>query len=317
MLLPLTIRLLRDGYSYSLRGTGARALGKALASLIPALMVATVQQATPLLDRMAGSLLPVGAISELGYGSKILEMLVRTAPLAIVMAFFPSMSQYGPKEQHPRLFSLSKSALRWILISTLPIALYVLVLRQALVAFIFQRGSFTSLSSVNVAEILGWYSIAFIPASLVYGLTHVFFSMQRFWTIVRIHLAGCLATLGLNIILGLRFGPSGIALSYLIVVSAIAIFLFQRLRAFLPAGSILLDIRWLGKVGLASILYLFVLFLSERLFIQPTQDFVSRAIGLLLIGVLGMTFYCSMMYIAGLSEIRLLVKKALAKISSS
>ncbi len=72
-----------------------------------AFIVVLLQQITPLLDRLAASLLPTGAISYLGYAGKIPDVFLRTITLAIVLASFPRQSRQVAEKDYAALFDLA------------------------------------------------------------------------------------------------------------------------------------------------------------------------------------------------------------------
>ncbi len=81
--------------------------GERMDAVPAAFIVVLLQQITPLLDRLAASLLPTGAISYLGYAGKIPDVFLRTITLAIVLASFPRQSRQVAEKDYAALFDLA------------------------------------------------------------------------------------------------------------------------------------------------------------------------------------------------------------------
>ena len=233
----------------SLRDSGLR---RFLRLLFPALVVALVGQATPVIDRLVASTLPAGSISFLGYGSKVLEMLMRTAPMGVVLALFPTMSGLAAARDWRGLKRAITVGVRWVVLAAVPLALLVAVLREPLVTVLFQRGAFGEVATAGVSAALGWYAIAFIPASVVYLAQHVFFAVQRPGTLVWVGLLALALTAVLDWSLSRFWGFLGIAGAYL----AVSVITGLTLTGMLRQGKTALDVwpgaRWLARVLAAA-----------------------------------------------------------------
>jgi putative peptidoglycan lipid II flippase len=313
MFLPLLLIFLRrEGFRFA-GGFLSPAIRKAWALMIPALIVVVLQQTTPFLDRLAASLLPPGAISYLGYGNKLLDVFIRTIPAAVGVVTFPLLSRQALDRDLHALRDLAMLGMRWILLGTLPLALFVYVLRQPLILILFQRGNFDSSASRGVAEVMGWYAFGFLPASLLYLLTTIGFALQRPWMLALVNFVGMCATLSLNLLLSRLLGPSGIAISYLIIASLLALALAVWYQKFLHIPLFVRDFSWLGKIGLASALFLLVLLVTGYFLPHSTQDSVSCAVFLILSGILGIAAYGVTLYGTGLPEIRSLIQRVAGK----
>lgn len=223
---------------FDLKDPGLRQVG---VLLFPAAMVALLSQATPFVDRLVASLLPSGSISYLGYGSKMLEILMRTVPMGVGLAVFPIISDHAARRDWGKLNETITTALRWTVLGSLPIATVVVLLRESLVALAFQRGAFDEVATAGVAEALAWYALALIPASLIYIFHRVFYALQDPWTLMRVGGLGLVGTIFLDIALSRLLGFSGIAIAFLsisvVLAIAMAIIVKGRFLAF-PASRI-------------------------------------------------------------------------------
>ncbi len=304
MFVLLMIRFIRrEGHPFS-RNVLSTPLENVWALFLPASIVILLQQIAPLLDRLAASLLPTGAISYLGYAGKIPDVFLRTIPLAIVLASFPRQSRQAAEKDYAALFDLAIQKIRWILIFSVPLALWVFMIRQPLVVVLFQRGNFDAASTSAVSDFLGWYAFAFIPAGMLFLLVNLGFAFQRPWSIARLTFLGLGLTLVLNLSLSRIWGPSGIAVSYLITACLLvaAYLLWYRIKMRLPL--LLPGAGWIGKTALAAVMSLAAMAGIGYLLPFPEPDFIGSVIRILLSGVFGITVYSAMLYLTGQPEIR-------------
>ncbi|MBZ5589322.1 MAG: hypothetical protein LAO05_12240 [Acidobacteriia bacterium] len=210
--------------------------------LLPILVVAGLTQLSPVIDRLVASLLPAGSISYLGYGSKMLEILVRTVPMAVALSAFPVLSRHAASGDRDRLRSTALAALRWALLGAVPLALGVLVFRVQIVRVLFQRGAFDAEATRNVARACAWYAVAFVPASVAYLFNHVLFAARKAWFLAGVGLGSLVLTAALDLALARTSGFVGVAQAFLVVSTVQVVILggFLQLRWRQFSGALLL-----------------------------------------------------------------------------
>ena len=219
--------------------------------LLPIVVVAGLGQLSPVIDRLVASLLSAGSISYLGYGSKLLEILMRTVPLAAALSAFPVLSGHAARNDRERLGRTAVSSLRLALLGAVPLALTVLAFRVQFVQVLFQRGAFDAAATRNVAAACAWYAVAFLPATVAYLLVQVCFALKQTWFLVAAGALSVLATAALDLALARWLGFTGIALAFLFVstIRAIAFgaHLQTRWRMFNRAEAL----PFAGQAGVA------------------------------------------------------------------
>ena len=287
------------------------AVRKVASLFLPAIIVAALNQATPLVDRVVASTLPVGSVSYLGYGSKILEIMMRTVPMGVALALFPVLSHRAAGQEWADLAETILSGMRWMILGTVPLAIVVASLRVPLVTLFFERGVFDKIATEGVSEALGWYAWALIPGSLTFLLTFAFFSLQELWLLARIGLMNLVGTALLDYLLASLLGFSGIpvaalGLSVLWALTMVTIlarrFLVIRREAILVFGlqviaagaamglvtsllwsfagsrgdhGVLLAAEILGVSFVAMVLYLLVLHLFGNADVQNLRNLIA------------------------------------------
>jgi putative peptidoglycan lipid II flippase len=317
MCIPLLVLFLRQaGFAIS-RNWILSDTGSVWGVMFPALIVVILQQATPLLDRLAASLLAPGAISHLGYGSKIPEILLRTLPMAVGLASLPLLSRQALEKDFSALRELAMLGIRSILLFAVPLALFVYAMRLPIIVLLFERGNFDSAASQSVADILGWYAFAFIPGSILYLLINLGFALRRPWVIARLTFCGICLTLILNLTLSRLLGPAGIAVSYLITITFLAAAFLLWLVKEMRMPPLLPDAAWLVKILLASILCLVFWLGIGYIFPGARSGFYGNITRLLLVGMVGAGIYVLTLYAVGQQEIRTIIQSVRNKIAGA
>lgn len=220
---------------------GVHAAGwSSLAGLPAVLAVSVLVQATPVVDRWVASTLPEGAIASLGYGSKILEVLMRTIPMGVGLALFPLLSEHAARKRWSEFRQAAARAGLWLWLGAVPLSLLVVMLREPWVVLLFERGGFDRGSSLAVAQGLLWYGLAFLPAGALYFLTHFHYAMQETRPLVRAGLFSLVGTLVLDVVFARWWGFPGVAAASLVTTTGLAVYLASRLwrRQLLPRPRI-------------------------------------------------------------------------------
>ena len=216
--------------------------------LLPVTLAGIMIYAVPFVDRAVGSTLAPGSISYLGYGSKVLEIMLRTIPMGVTMAIFPLISLRASRKDWSGLGTLIVDGTRWILIAGLPLSMLVFIFREPLVSALFERGSFSQADTESVARVLQWYAVAFLPASLLLLHNQLFMALERHWSLVIVWGINLVGTAILDITLSSLFGYSGIALAYL-AISLFVLGIFSvRIARLEMRVKFQPQLSWLGRV---------------------------------------------------------------------
>ncbi len=224
------------------RGVQGIAAGSVGGKLLPVLIVAALAQLAPVVDRLVASLLPVGSISYLGYGSKTLEILMRMVPMAVALAAFPVLSRQAAETDHEGFRRTTVAGLRWALLGAVPLALTVFVFRAEFVRVLFQRGAFDAEATRNVARACAWYAAAYVPATVVFLLNYVCLALKKQWFLAGVGFASLALTAVLDVVFTRAWGFAGVAIAFLAVSAAQMAILgvpLQRRRRILSGARLL------------------------------------------------------------------------------
>lgn len=213
-------------------------------------------QSAPLIDRAIASGLPAGSISYLGYGGKVLDILMRIVPMALGLAIFPHASEYAARNEILKLRMQVRRYIRTAVLIALPIAIAVVILRVPVITLFFERGAFDAAATNQVTNVIVWYMVAFVPMSVLTILTYTFYSLRRLGTVVTLGLLNVTLTLVGDVLFSQWWGYVGIAISNVCVATVLVTVAWLVLErgnetATKPAARAI-DGAWLGNLALGA-----------------------------------------------------------------
>lgn len=190
-----------------------------------------------------------GSYTGLVYGFALMLMAQAAIAQSVAIAVMPTFSAQFALGKVDEMRKALASALRGMLLFAIPASVGLMVLRQPIVAMLYQRGEFTASSTEMVAWALLWYAAGMVGHSVLEVLTRAFYAQQDTQTPVMV---GAIA-MGLNV--GFSFGFSawfqrmgwmphgGLALANSLATALEAATLFFIIRCRLGGieGRLLLD----------------------------------------------------------------------------
>lgn len=213
-------------------------------------------QSPPLIDRAIASGLAAGSIASLGYGAKVLDILMRVVPMALGLASFPRASEYAARREFAELRRQVRRHVRAMVLIALPMAVALAILRVPILTLFLQRGAFDAAATNRVADVLVWHMAAFVPMSVLATLTYTFFSLGRLGDMVALGALNVGLTFVGDVLLSRLWGAVGIAMSaagVAVVLAAVAWALLERGAA--PAARPVAWATggaWLGQLALGA-----------------------------------------------------------------
>ncbi|MBA2758790.1 MAG: murein biosynthesis integral membrane protein MurJ [Chloroflexia bacterium] len=215
-------------------------------------------------------------VSALNYAWQLLMLPHGVIALSISTVIFPTLAAlYGQGKDEDFRRTLDR-ALRPLLFLSIPAGVGLLMLREPLVAFIYQRGSFGSRSTELVATPLAWFAIGLLGYALTEILSRVFYATRDTKTPV---ITGVI-TMILNLLLctlligSLSHGGLAIALSATTGAEAVILWLFLRQRT---GGVVSVGFGfWLVRVALATVgMALLIWFTLDDVRIAQADESIS------------------------------------------
>ncbi|MBW1956480.1 MAG: murein biosynthesis integral membrane protein MurJ [Deltaproteobacteria bacterium] len=181
--------------------------------MLPTVIGAAVYQINILVGTLLASLLPEGSVSFLYYADRLVQFPLGLFAIAAATAALPSLSRQaavGDFEGVKKTFSDSMTLVFFI---TLPAMTGLIVLREPIIAALFERGAFGPESTRLTAVALLYYGMGLWAFSAVRVVVSAFYALQDTKTPVWTAVVSVLANMGFGILLMGPMGHGGLALA--------------------------------------------------------------------------------------------------------
>ena len=200
-----------------------------------------------------------GSVASLTFGFSLMLMSQAAIAQSVAIAAMPTFSAQHALGKTDEMRTSLAAALRGIFLMAVPASIGLIILREPLVSFLYQRGEFDERDVQLVAWALLWYAAGLVGHSIMEVLTRAFYAQQDTKTPVII---GTIV-MGLNVLFSILFsryfasigwyplGGLALANSFATALEAIALFIFMRKRLGGIEGKSIADGAW--RVGLAGL----------------------------------------------------------------
>lgn len=215
----------------------------------PRVLGAGVVQLNFWVNAWLASQMTPGSYTGLVYGFALMLMAQAAIAQSVAIAVMPTFSAQFALGKIDEMRHALASALRGMLLLAVPASVGLMVLRQPIVAMLYQRGEFTATSTEMVAWALLWYAAGMVGHSVMEVLTRAFYAQHDTQTPVVI---GAIA-MGLNVVFSFAFsawfrqigwlphGGLALANSLATALEAAALFIVMRHRLGGIEGRAILD----------------------------------------------------------------------------
>ncbi len=276
--------------------------------MLPRLLGVAAVQLNFWVNTRLASLHPEGSVTALVLAFALMLMPQAAIAQSIAIAAMPTFSaQYALGKLTEMRGSLAAS-LRGVLLLAIPASLGLILLRQPLVALLYQRGEFDAHSTELVAWALLWYAAGLVGHSVVEICARAFYALHDTRTPV---LVGVIA-MGLNVMFSLAFAElfkqigwvphGGLALANSLAtaleMAALLLLLRRRLQGIEARSIFTVGLQGLAGGALMS------LALWAWLALTLAQPVWQRALGGLLVGA---GIYAIFLFGIGVKEARSLI----------
>lgn len=309
--------LYKAGYRYQpvidWRDPTLRQLG---ALLGPVLLSTAATQFGLIVDRVLASRLAEGSISALNYASRLYILPHSVFVTALVTVLFPTFTRFAAERDLTALGNMVERGLRIILITVLPLAAGMALLREPLVRVLFERGAFDASDTQATAVALLFFSLGLPAVAVTELLQRAYFALQD----TRSPMWVGAGTVALNVILNFALvGPlahGGLALATSLAATAGAVALLAGLRRRLVCLTRLGLTTTLLKSAIATAALapavLGAYFLSSLLFPHPGKlyDLLTLASA----AVSGALTYAVMLWLLRIPDVLELVSFAVRRL---
>lgn len=238
--------------------------------LIPAIVGVAAVQFNVFINTMFASSEP-GAVAWLNYAFRFLQLPVGVFGVAIATV---STARYADAASTGDVEGMRQSmveGLRMVLLLCAPATVGLVVLDEAILRLMYQRGRFSSDDTRAAAAALECYAVGMVAYSGVKVVAPVFYALHRIRVAVIASLAAVLVNLLLNAFLHQRFGYRGLALTTAVAAllnGAVLYIAFSRTISPLPHRALL---RYSLRIGIACLVMAIV--------VRETHRWVDRYVG--------------------------------------
>jgi len=198
--LPWLLRLPLRRYRLTL-GLDESAVREVARLMAPRLLGVAVVQLNFLLNTFLASLQPEGSLTGISLAFPLMIMPQAAIAQAIAIAALPTFSAQAALGRLDEMRASLAATLRGVLLLAIPASLGLMLLRQPLVAFVYQRQAFDERSTMLVAWALLWYAAGLVGHSVVEIVSRAFYALHDTKTPVKIGIVA----MTLNLIFSLAF----------------------------------------------------------------------------------------------------------------
>ncbi len=200
--------------------------------------------------RLLGAVFPypmaLGANSVLYYANRLMQAPLGIFGIALATAVFPTLSRQAARAEHKEFARTVLRGLRLVIFIGLPAGAALILLREPLIALLFQRGAFTASMADRTARVLVFYSLGIWAYCALHVLTRAFYGLGRPSTPAKVAAAAVALNLTLNLTLVWPLGAAGLAASTAISAALQVVALTLLLCSEIPLRGIarLADTSW-------------------------------------------------------------------------
>lgn len=163
--------------------------------MLPYILSAVFYKSNNLIDRFVASQFDTGTISALGYAYRLMSSIQQILTQGISIVFFSIMATYVASNNTQELQSILRQGVRLTIILSFPSAIFMAICGETVIRILFEHGQFSSVATLETAQMLRAYLGAFIAGSIGSVLTYVFYAQQHTMTVALVGFAGFLVNL--------------------------------------------------------------------------------------------------------------------------
>ncbi len=271
--------LLREGYRYRAElNPSDPGLREILRLVGPGTLAGAGVQINLLVNTILATGEGTGAVSWLNYAFRLMYLPIGLFGVSIATATLPAVSRYAARADLDGVRQTVSTALRMMLMLTVPAQVGLIVLAYPIVGLIFERGSFASSDTAATASALAFYAPGLLGYSAVRIVVPCFYALKNSVTPMLVSMASVALNIVLNVILVRQMGYRGLALGTSIAAlfnAGVLLYLLRKRTGGLDSGRLLVafvKISIAAAIMGAASLAVHTWLLS----VWPGPDFVSR-----------------------------------------
>lgn len=234
----LVVGLRRQGMKYrfviDIQDPAIRSLARLVYPFIFSLLMT---QGAGIVYRILVSGLEEGSLSALKFAEKITQLVTIVFLNSVTLVIYPLLSQKASLKDAAGMRSTIASAMRLVVFVTLPLIFAIAILREPIITFLYQRGSFTASDTVATSIALLYLVLGLTTTGISSILGHAVLAIQKTRAAVAITIISQVVAISLFYFLVPIMGMAGLALASSLVPLSSALLYFLYLRRHIPALS--------------------------------------------------------------------------------
>jgi putative peptidoglycan lipid II flippase len=285
-------------------------LKKFIRLVIPIVIGTAIYEINVIVDKILASSLPIGSISALSYGSKLVLFFTSILAASVTSVFFTSMTNYNNKKEVNSFGKMFESTFIIIFMVSIPTTMVFVVFSKQIIAMIFQYGMFDTGSTDLTSSVFLYYSIAIPFIAIRDVLNRTLYSINAMKSATINGSIAVVINILLSIILVRIMGISGLALATSIstIIGSILLFINVKNRKFAIRNKFLLKRTILILFAAStSIFFSYISFTYSQNF---TNSLYIR-IGISM--VIFLLFYLSLILVFRFEEVDIILKKIIKR----
>jgi putative peptidoglycan lipid II flippase len=200
----------------------------------PFILSVLVTQAAGITYRVLVSDLPAGSLAALKFSEKITQLLTVIFLTSVTAVIYPLLSRKAAERNFIGMRETIASSLRLITFVTVPIIAGVVLLREPLIMFLFQRGSFTADDTLLTSAALLYLVLGLTVNGFSSVLGHATLALQETRASVAVSIASHVIAIFLFVLLVPQLAHAGLALASSLVPIIIALLYYLYLTRYIP-----------------------------------------------------------------------------------
>ena len=188
-------------------------LKKIVILFFPAIFGSAVYQINTLVITLLASIQTEGSISYLYYADRLVQFPLGIFAISAATAMLPTISRQAAEKDIQAVRDSFAYTLKLVFFLSIPAMVGLIVLRQPIVALLFERGAFGSEATLLTANAVLYYSIGLWAVSGVRIVVFTFYALKDTKTPVYTAAISIIANILLGVILMEPMGHAGLALA--------------------------------------------------------------------------------------------------------
>ncbi len=181
--------------------------------ILPTILGLSVTQVNLLVNTFLASFLPLGSVSYLYYGMRLIHFPLGIFAVALSTALLPTLSTQAAKQDFAALGRSFSFGLRLVFFITFPALFGLILFRVPIIEALFERGAFDHAATLGTADALFFYALGLWAFAGIRIVVPVFYAMQDTKTPVKIGVFAMLLNVVLNLLLMGPMQHRGLALA--------------------------------------------------------------------------------------------------------